>query len=326
MPGTPCAAVETGRAIHTTAPASAAASVLRFAGCDKEVLEIVAGPGSIFRPSKEFSGCSVSAVEGYEKGVEILRGFCEQVWRRDLNDSTWGEFHLFSVPTNGKTDFEQFNFDAGVEFPPHNMGKVQPPLTDLTPKVHVPQHLTGKVWDYAEVAQTVLANAHAHRRIYRGVFPSWDTTVRAVDTRALVVQGATSANYERCLDAASHRNLAERELGERLVFINAWNEWAERGHLEPDRVYGRGYLEATSRVKLGQSTADIAREGALDWLPARVAGRAYGAGRHRRRGEGPRGVSDTCRRPNLGGAAALSRGLSRGLIRLSRHIEEAGVR
>lgn len=40
---------------------------------------------------------------------------------------------------------------------------------------------------------------------------------------------------------------------ENLVFINAWNEWAEGNHLEPDQKWGRRYLEVTKEAILETS-------------------------------------------------------------------------
>ena len=50
---------------------------------------------------------------------------------------------------------------------------------------------------------------------------------------------------ERIIIEETRRRNEEKD---RYIFINAWNEWAEGGYLEPDKLYGCGFLEAIKKV------------------------------------------------------------------------------
>ncbi|MGL4261290.1 MAG: glycoside hydrolase family 99-like domain-containing protein, partial [Afipia sp.] len=104
---------------------------------------------------------------------------------------------------------------------------------------------------FNEIATQYLSHDYRKRRVYRGLFPSWDNTARRKKNPLIVLDG-TPDNYERWLTGASEKTVAERDPTDRLVFINAWNEWAEGCHLEADLKYGNDFLDATYRSKRGR--------------------------------------------------------------------------
>lgn len=63
-----------------------------------------------------------------------------------------------------------------------------------------------------------------------------------------VLEGNTVERFEGALRKAV--GFAEGNVpGNRIVTINAWNEWTEGSYLLPDTVNGMGYLEAVKRVR-----------------------------------------------------------------------------
>jgi hypothetical protein len=58
------------------------------------------------------------------------------------------------------------------------------------------------------------------------------------------LDGSTPELYGDWLSKTITR-MENMQLPEPLIFINAWNEWAEGNHLEPDQQWGLNYLEQT---------------------------------------------------------------------------------
>ncbi len=170
-----------------------------------------------------------------------------KVWRDYCRLIGVGEIHLCAALTHGNLDYAQFGFDSGVEFPPHNIQS-----NNIAEQISFYEPFRGYVADYADIAQTYLDKEYVHPNVFRGVFPAWDNTART-GNRGVVIRNSSPVNYEYWLAESIARTVNGFPGRERFVFINAWNEWAEGCHLEPDRKYGRSFLEATKRAKLGES-------------------------------------------------------------------------
>lgn len=164
-------------------------------------------------------------------------------WRRAVRQAGLPGLHLVAVETarDAGWDATAFGFDAKLHFAPQFRllsGLEQESLEGR------PNGL--RVYDY-QSAWKVLANPEpvGYPR-YETVCPRWDNTPRA-GARGLVLHNSSPNAYHEWLTLAIAR-AARRSPDERLVFVNAWNEWGEGCHLEPDVADGRAYLEATANA------------------------------------------------------------------------------
>lgn len=170
-----------------------------------------------------------------------------EIWRDRAARYGWPGLMLAATTAFRFDDAAAIGFDALVEFPPHGLvtTRIDSKLSWLNTSHG------GAVYSYqALVSDMVRRSAAANVGkfpVFPGVMPGWDNEPRRPGS-GIVFHGAEPDAYGRWLSAAITR--AERTLspGERLVFINAWNEWAEGAYLEPDRARGRAYLEETARV------------------------------------------------------------------------------
>ena len=97
------------------------------------------------------------------------------------------------------------------------------------------------IWDYEAIRGILLRQHPAAWPDYPLVLPNWDNTPRT-GRRGLVFHNATPELFRGHLREAIHR-VADRAPDERIVFLKAWNEWAEGNYVEPDQRWGRAWLE-----------------------------------------------------------------------------------
>ena len=95
--------------------------------------------------------------------------------------------------------------------------------------------------------------------VYPTVICSWDNSPRVGKQSTLLSHPSPDA-YEKWLSLEVER-LSGRDPEHRLLFINAWNEWAEGMYLEPDQTFGTRFLEATRNALKGRVAEAASREG-----------------------------------------------------------------
>ena len=166
-----------------------------------------------------------------------------------------GEVELGAVAfhVRGKAAVPEGSLDFYVEMPPH--GLVGPeellfggPLGNQMGDAGPASGFQGLIYDYAAVARKSLSQRYRSslpQNTIAGIMPAWDNSARR-GLSAHIARGGSPATFRAWLTGLQKQGFTSSYRGE--LFINAWNEWAEKAVLEPSETFGSAYLDILSET------------------------------------------------------------------------------
>ena len=174
-------------------------------------------------------------------------------WREIAQANGLPGLHLLTVDVGGRMqgiegdDPRSHGLDGILEFAPHNMAWVEHPLVGL----QIDQRFRGRVSSFAALLEAAVARLRStvSPDRYPGVMVNFDNTARR-QWRPDIWYGSNPYSFHRWLRAAIEA-VADRDPDRRVVFVNAWNEWAEGAVLEPSQRFGSTYLLAARAAVRG---------------------------------------------------------------------------
>jgi len=194
-----------------------------------------------------------------------------RVWRQEARRILQTDLYVCAVKSHryGLTDEETIalGFDALVHFHPH------PELFPRPDKARIRRFFNKRInaffrlfgrdalkrfpiysrYDYGMYVANALSRPRGKATQFPCVFPSWDNSARK-KRDATIIQNSDARLFEEWF-RRSVESVMPYAPEEQIVFINAWNEWAEGCHLEPDLENGRKFLDVVKSVLVETSGA-----------------------------------------------------------------------
>jgi lipopolysaccharide biosynthesis protein len=169
--------------------------------------------------------------------IEDARVYAE-IWRAHARSLGFDGIYLASVEARTiNMDPATYGFDAAVEFAP-----------DWT-QAHLLSERTSphRIFDYKETIKNMILKKDPAYTRFKCVFPSWDNAPRYKNAAITFINSNPGA-FKYFLQAAIEKTKNNFAPENEFLFINAWNEWGEGCHLEPDQANGYAYLQVVREV------------------------------------------------------------------------------
>jgi len=98
-----------------------------------------------------------------------------------------------------------------------------------------------RVINYKSLLKWAYTKKDNDREILPGVCPNWDHSPRS-GKKCSILHKTTPALFGKLVEKILKINHEGKKLP--ILFIKSWNEWGEGNYMEPDTVFGKGYINA----------------------------------------------------------------------------------
>ncbi len=187
-----------------------------------------------------------SAMEGVD---DYLR-----IWREECERSGLPAPYVVATLTRGAVSPAHYGMDAAVERPLHDW--TDGAVADIRQELKPYGSINGSFLDYSEVADHYMhKELESDGVLFRSLVPTWDNTPR-YGSEAIGLHRFTTAKFQEWFEHLIRYSIESLPADRRFVVVNAWNEWAEGAHLEPDTRFGYGYLNSIGRGLCNYSFGD----------------------------------------------------------------------
>ena len=183
----------------------------------------------------------IKGLGGIKEAADAVKWFKQEVKKAgfpglDLQFTMWKPNLNYSGFDAGKTDKPGNEFVTRLGFTSTSHYQFCH-FTNVNDEYNNIMERVRKEWDQIDADFTIPYYPH--------ISIGWDNSPRI--TQSAIVRDNTPENFAKALRDA--RDYADRHPNQvPLITINSWNEWTETSYLQPDNVYGYGYLEAVKKV------------------------------------------------------------------------------
>jgi hypothetical protein len=175
--------------------------------------------------------------------IDLLKNPKESIkrWKEICIEQGIGEIHLAIVQSFDIVDPSEYGADSAVEFPPHKIGGR--PMESKPEGLR--EEFKGNIYSYKEMVERLSIVKKRKYYLHTGCMLEWDNTARRMENANIYFEFSPDLFRKWLIRNHIYARLFHED---GIMFINAWNEWAEGSCLEPEQKYGMEMLEIVEEI------------------------------------------------------------------------------